>query len=109
MATAQTLDFLMEQLAQAGNVSVRAMFGGHTLYCEGKVVALINDNALFVKPTEAGRALIGDVVEAPAYEGAKPSFLVTADQWDDADWLRQLITMTAAQLPAPKPKKPAKR
>lgn len=111
-ASRQTLDYLLEQLAGAGDVSVRAMFGGHALYCGARIVALIGEDALFVKPTPAGHALIsahlGAVAEAPAYEGAKPSLVVPADQWDDADWLSQLIAASAAQLPAPAPKKPKK-
>ena len=60
-----------------------------------------------MKPTTAGREFIGDVVEAPAYEGAKPSFLIE-DQVDDADWLTQLIRVTAAELPRPRPRKKKK-
>jgi hypothetical protein len=44
------------------------------------------------------------VVEAPAYEGAKNSFLIE-DQVDDAEWLTGLFTVTEEELPAPKPKK----
>ena len=52
------------------------MFGRRTLYSQDKVVALICDNQLFAKSTEAGRAYIGDVTEASAYEGSKNFFLV---------------------------------
>jgi TfoX/Sxy family transcriptional regulator of competence genes len=74
------------------------------LYNDRKVVALVCDNQLFVKPTDAGRAFIGDVVEAPAYPGAKPSFLVN-DMIDDREWLSELIRITTKELPMPKPKK----
>ena len=84
------------------------MFGGGTLYSKAKVVALICDDQLFVKPTEAGRSFIGDVVEAPPYPGAKLSFLIQ-DEIDDGDWLTQLIRLTEAELPKPKPKKKKKR
>ena len=80
------------------------MFGGHTIYCKGKVVALVTDNRLYVKPTEAGRSFIGNVVEAPPYPGAKLSFLIE-DQLDDKEWLSQLIGLTEKELPRPKPKK----
>ena len=41
------------------------MFGEYAIYCDGKVTALVCDNQLFVKPMEAGRSFIGEVVEAP--------------------------------------------
>ena len=84
------------------------MFGGCTLYLDGKVVALVCDDQLFVKPTSAGRAFIGNVVEAPAYPGAKNSFLIE-DQLDDGDWLTKLLTVTAAELPKPKTKNKKKK
>jgi TfoX/Sxy family transcriptional regulator of competence genes len=79
------------------------MFGEYALYSKGKVVALICDNQLFVKPTEAGRSFIGQAVEAPAYPGAKPAFLIQ-DEIEDREWLTQLITLTEKELPKPKPK-----
>lgn len=106
MATEQKIvDFILEQVADAGDVSARKMFGEYALYCQGKVVALICDDQLFVKPTKAGKAFIGETVEAPPYTGAKPSYLISEDKWDDAEWLAELIRLTAAELPLPKPKK----
>ena len=34
--------------------------------------------------------------------------LIDADRWDDADWLGELVAITTAELPAPKPKAPRK-
>jgi TfoX/Sxy family transcriptional regulator of competence genes len=102
------VEFVVGQIEDAGVVSYRQMFGGITIYCQGKVVALICDNQLFVKPTEAGKAFIGDVVEAPAYPGARMSFLIE-DQVEDREWLSNLIRLTEQALPAPKPKKKRKR
>jgi TfoX/Sxy family transcriptional regulator of competence genes len=98
------VEYVVEQIENAGEMTYRQMFGGYTLYCQGKVVALICDGQLFVKPTEAGRSFIGEVVEAPAYPGAKMSFLIE-EQLDDRDWISQLIRLTEQSLPAPKPKK----
>lgn len=49
------INYVVDQIDPSCDVRVRAMFGGHTLYSKDKVVALIGDNQLFVKPTEAGR------------------------------------------------------
>ena len=102
------VDFVVDQVQADHRVSYRHMFGGTTLYMNGKVVALICDNQLFVKPTEAGRSFIGDVVEAPPYEGAKNSFLIE-DELDDSEWLTGLFAATEKELPAPRPKKKRKK
>ena len=104
--TQKTVDFLLEQMAGAGDVSARAMFGEFGIYCDGRIVALVCGNELYVKPTAAGRAFIGEVTEAPPYQGAKPSLLIDSELWDNSDWLIKLITVTCAELPLPKPKKP---
>ena len=98
---ASTVAFIAEQVAAAGAVSARKMFGEYAIYCDGKLTALICDDQLFVKPTAAGRAHIGEVNEAPPYKGAKPCFLVSGDQWDDRIWLTTLIRVSAAELPLP--------
>ena len=103
---ASTVAFIVEQMAAAGSISARPMFGEYGVYCDGKIVALICDDQLFVKPTKAGRAFIGTPEEAPPYEGAKPNFLISADGLEDADWLAELIRVSADELPMPKPKKP---
>lgn len=102
MASQQrTVDYIVEQCSGAGSVSARKMFGEYALFCEGKLVALVCDDQLFVKPTVSGRAHIGDVQEAPPYPGAKLCFLVSGERWDDADWLARLIALSAAELPIP--------
>ncbi len=109
MATDQrTVDILLEQLTSVEALSARKMFGEYALQSGGKTVALICNDQLFVKPTARGRAFIGDPDEAPPYPGAKPSLLIDAERWDDADWLSELLRITIAEVPAPKPKKPKK-
>ncbi len=100
-----TIDYLLEQLASAGSVSARKMFGEYGVYCDGKIVALVCDDQFFLKPTAEGRALLGDAVdEQPAYAGARPSFRIAGERWDDADWMAELVRVTAVALPVPKAK-----
>jgi TfoX/Sxy family transcriptional regulator of competence genes len=98
------VDYVVGQIQNAGEITAKKMFGEYALYSDRKMVALICDNKLFVKPTIAGRAFIGKVVEAPPYEGAKPSFLIE-EKVEDTAWLSELIRISAKELPAPKPKK----
>jgi len=105
MATDQSfIDFLVDQMNEAGEITFRKMFGEYAVYCGGKVVALVCDNQLFVKPTEAGKAHIGDgIVEAPPYPGAKMYFLIE-DKFEDREWISVLIRITAKELPDAKSK-----
>ena len=108
MASDQSVvDFITDQIAGAGTVTSRKMFGEYAIYVDGKVAALVCDNRLFVKPTAGGRAFIGDPVEAPPYPGAKPCFLIE-DRIDDGEWLTELMRITARELPLLKQKKPKK-
>jgi len=102
------VEFIVDQIDEGCAVSYRKMFGEYALYSRGKVVALICDNQLFVKPTEAGRSFIGNVVEAPPYPGAKLAFLIL-DGVEDREWLTSLIELTEEALPPPKPKTGRKR
>jgi len=98
------VQYVVDQIDDDCAITFRKMFGEYGLYSAGKIVALVCDDRLFVKPTEEGRAFIGNVTEAPAYPGATPSFLVD-DRIDDGAWLSELIRVTYRALPEPKPKK----
>jgi TfoX/Sxy family transcriptional regulator of competence genes len=98
------VQFVVDQIESVGEISTRKMFGEYAVYCNKKVVALICDNKLFVKPTVGGREFIGNVVEAPAYPGARPSFLIE-DKLEDRKWLSSLIRLTEKEVPELRPKK----
>lgn len=108
MATQQsTIDFLLKQMSGAGTITAKKMFGEYGLYCDEKIVALVCDDNLFLKPTDAGEKFLGGYVEGYPYPGAKPYFLIPNEKWTDPKWLSQLVKVSAQQLPPPK-KKPKK-
>ena len=84
------LDFVVEQIGNAGQIIYKNMFGEYGIYSDGKLFALVCDNKLFIKPTEAGRSFIKDLVEAPPYPGAKLSFLIE-DKLEDREWISNLV------------------
>ena len=99
------MDYVCDQISGAGRITFRKMFGEYAVYCNGKVVALVCDDQLFVKPTPGGRALLGTIREGFPFPGAKPQFLIT-DELDDRALMTRLISITEYELPAPKPAKP---
>ncbi len=101
----RTIAYLQDQLAKVGGLSIRKMFGEYGIWVDGKTIGLVCDDQLFIKPTPSGRALANTAPDAPPYRGAKPSMLIEADFWDDAEWLCALVRATADALPAPKPKR----
>ena len=98
------VDFVLEQIKSSGEITAKKMFGEYGIYSDGKLFGLICNDKLFIKPTNSGRKFIGNVVEAPPYEGAKPSFLIE-DKIEDSEWLCELVRISVNELPAPKPKK----
>jgi TfoX/Sxy family transcriptional regulator of competence genes len=106
MASRQsTVDFIIDQVSEAGDVSARKMFGEYGLYCSGKMVALVCDDRFFVKPTAGGRSLLKTVTEASPYPRAQPYFLISAEMLEDHEALTELIKITAKELPWPVKKK----
>ncbi|WDS35223.1 TfoX/Sxy family protein [Pseudoxanthomonas sp.] len=98
--------YVHAQSALGAVLESKKMFGEYALYLDGKVVALVCDNQVFLKPTAAGLALLHEVIEQPPYPGAKPHYLL-ADALEDTDALQRLLRATADALPMPKPKKVA--
>ena len=99
--------YVHEQAGLGDGLVSKKMFGEYGIYFDGKIVAVAADNSLFLKPTDAGRALLPDVVEAQPWPEAKPWFVID-EYLDDTELLLKLIRATADALPTPKPK-PAKK
>lgn len=109
MASSQEFaDYVVGQFDRHLGVTARKMFGEYGLFSDGKMFALVCDDRLLVKPTEAGRAFAGEVVEAEPYPGAKLCFLID-EQLDDVEWLSELARITVRELPVPKRKSRKKK
>jgi len=100
----KTVDFITEQMLGARNIRSRKMFGEYAIYCDDKVVALVCDDQLFLKITDPGRTVVKEQVLGAPYPGAKDSFVIREEDWNDADYLARLARVTADALPAPKKK-----
>ena len=89
-ASSEYLDFLAEQLAPLGSLTSRAMMGGHCLYLNGVVFALVAANTLYLKadaetrPRFEARGLepfrpFPDKASAMSYFLAPPEFFDNQD------------------------------
>jgi len=108
MATSeQTIERILNSV-QGANIRIAKMFGEYALYCDEKVVALICDDQMFVKPTASSTAELDATHESPPYPGAKPYLRIPEELVSDSNWLTRLINGIAKDLPAPKPKAPRK-
>jgi len=109
------IDFLIEHFEPIGEVTARAMFGGHGLYCDGIFFALVANNAVFLK---------ADDVNRPDFEtlGLKPFrpfedqlvvmqyYEAPAEMFEDADALKHWAGgAVAAGIRAQGKKKPKKK
>ena len=50
------LDWLDELFSDFGPVSTRAMFGGHGVYFDGRIIGVVIDSALYLKADDQTRA-----------------------------------------------------
>lgn len=53
----EIIDYLLQQMSAAGAVAAKPMFSKFGVYCDGKMVAIIGEDHLFLKSTAAGRSL----------------------------------------------------
>lgn len=102
-STPEFVEFVAEQLGDAGAITHRKMFGEYGVFCDGKFFACICDNQFFVKITGPGKEFMPDGETTPPYEGARPYFRI--DDLDDREFLKELVQRTCAALPVRKPGK----
>ena len=100
------VDYVAEQLRAAGMIRSRKMFGECGLYCDGVFFAVICDDQFFVKITPQGEAAFPDLPRAPAYEGARDSFLV--EDVEDRELMTELVRITCEALRSTPQKKARK-
>ena len=92
------VDYVAEQLREAGSIRSRKMFGEYGLFCDGVFFAVICGDQLFVKITQAGEAAFPNLPKAPPYEGAKD--YIRVEDVDDRNTMTVLTRLTCLALQA---------
>ena len=70
------VDWVIEAMEPLGHVTMRRMFGGAGLYCDGLFLALVTDDDLWIKG-DAVSAAEWDALDAPPFSFTFP----TAGRW----------------------------
>lgn len=55
-ARSEFVDHVLELLGPFGRIEARRMFGGHGIYCDGVFIAILAEDALFLKTDAESRA-----------------------------------------------------
>jgi DNA transformation protein len=112
-------DFVLEQLAPAGRVTSRDMFGGVGLYLDGVFFALIDDDSLYFKTDDSNRPRFQNAGSRPFCPyPARPDLQmgyweVPADVLEDADalavWAREALEVALKARVVRRPVRPRAR
>jgi len=97
------MTYVEDQLKGLSGLRFKKMFGEYGVFMYEKMVGILADDQLFIKPTEIGVFMIEHPLYAPPYPGAKDYFLI--DQLEERAWLKELMLKTYDALPIPKKKK----
>lgn len=93
---ADFVEYVVDQIQQAGSIRSKKMFGEYGLFCDGVFFAVICDDQLFVKITPQGEADFPNLPKAPPYSGSRDYFLV--EDVDDREQLAKLVRITCEAL-----------
>jgi TfoX/Sxy family transcriptional regulator of competence genes len=98
------VEYVVDQIGLGPELVCKRLFGEYGLWLDGRIVALVCDDQLLLKPTDAGRALLGgSPPEVAPYPEAKGWLLV--EDLDDGEALAALLRATGAALPVGKVRK----
>lgn len=98
MSNPNLVQYIVEQASQAGEVTAKKMFGDYCLYCDDKVVGLICDDYLYLKPLPQLQPLLHECDQRmqPPYDGAKPHYVIS--DVDDRDYVSLLIKIEVEHI-----------
>jgi TfoX/Sxy family transcriptional regulator of competence genes len=100
----ETIEFILGKLRDRGRFSARAMFGEYALYADGRVVALVCDDLLYVKILPASHELERQCEKGEPYPGAKPHYIVDEGQLSTIERLPAILCAVADSISGQKPK-----
>ncbi|MFO1158870.1 MAG: TfoX/Sxy family protein [Reyranellaceae bacterium] len=104
VASASFAEFLREQLAPLGHITMRRMFGKTGVFCEGVMLGIVTEDTLYVRVDSHNRATFKEAESSPPLNYAKKGSLIDLAFWcvperliDEPD---ELVTWARAALAA---------
>ena len=113
-------EFLCEQLAPLGRVTMRRMFGKTGVFCDGVMFGMVTDNTLYVRVDDDNRATFKEAAAFPPLNYAKKGSTIDLAFWrvperlmDEPDelvaWARAALAaarrVAAKRAPKPRPRR----
>ena len=111
-------EFLREQLAPLGRVTMRRMFGKTGVFCDGMMFGMVTDNMLYLRVDNHNRAAFSEAESVPPLSYEKKGATIDLSFWraperlfDEPDelvtWAR--VALAAARRVAAKRKRTTPR
>ena len=104
VASATFAEFLREQLAPLGRVTVRRMFGKTGVFCDGVMFGMVTENTLYFRVDDQNRVTFREAEAFPPLNYAKKGGIIDLSFWrvperlfDEPD---EFITWAQAALAA---------
>lgn len=104
VASTSFAEFLREQLAPLGRVTMRRMFGKTGVFCDGVMLGMVTDNMLYVRVDDQNRAIFQEAASHPPLSYEKQGSSIDLAFWrvperlfDEPD---ELVTWARAALAA---------
>jgi DNA transformation protein and related proteins len=117
VASAEFAEFLREQLAPLGHLTMRRMFGKTGVFCDGVMLGMVADNTLYFRVDDGNREAFKEAEAFPPLNYEKQGRMLDLSFWraperlfDEPDelveWAR--IALAAARRVAAKNKRGSK-
>jgi len=104
VASATFAEFLREQLAPLGRITVRRMFGKTGVFCDGVMFGMVTENTLYFRVDDQNRVTFREAEAFPPHNYAKKGSTIDLSFWrvperlfDEPD---ELVTWAQAALAA---------
>jgi len=104
VASATFAEFLREQLAPLGRITVRRMFGKTGVFCDGVMFGMVTENTLYFRVDDQNRVTFREAEAFPPLNYAKKGSTIDLSFWrvperlfDEPD---ELVTWAQAALAA---------
>ena len=74
-------DFLRDQLAPLGRITMRRMFGKTGVFCDGVMLGMVTDNTLYFRVDDQNRAIFAEAQDAPPLNYRKQGSTIDLSFW----------------------------